>query len=241
MHNDNPVIEKTSNYQLFKWVFGNRNRNDAHIKRLINAIEEDANVIKYNPILVNENYEIIDGQHRFQAIQRLNLPVYYIKIEGLGLRNAQNLNKLSKPWTPTDYARSYAEMGNEHYQFYLELKSLYKLNHDVLMSYISLNNPITSEMFRAGKMVSGNNADTIVMCNILMDFGKVYPRYKNRSFALAVLQMVTQDFCKYDHERMMTKLTQRPNSIEDRALPNDYIRDLEALYNHGLQVKVRFA
>ena len=36
------------------------------------------------PIIVNENYEIIDGQHRYSASKELGLPIRYIVGEGYG-------------------------------------------------------------------------------------------------------------------------------------------------------------
>ena len=38
----------------------------------------------FTVIIVNENYEIIDGQHRFEVIKELNLPLRYIICEGYG-------------------------------------------------------------------------------------------------------------------------------------------------------------
>lgn len=236
-----PVIKKTAVYSTFEHVKGNRKLNQSHIKRLEEAIGEDANVIKYNPILVNNRFEIIDGQHRFEAIKNLNLPVYYMEVDGLDLHDAQNLNKLSKPWNPTDYAKSYADLGNTSYAAYLDLKREFGLNHDILLRYISLDEPITGEMFRSGKLVCYDFAQTFNMCSDLVEIGKFYPRYKTRSFALAFKQIWDND--KYSQDRMIKKLEQKPNSIEDRALPLDYIRDIEGLYNHGLPIadKVRFA
>ena len=234
-----PVIQKSTDASIFTTLSGNRRINRAHVKRLEEAISEDAKVTLYNPILVNEKFEVIDGQHRLEAIKKLNLPTYYIQVNGLKLNNAQALNKLSKPWSPVDYAKSYSDLGNGNYSVYLALKEEFGLNHDVLMRYVALDNPITGEMFRAGKLIATDFVETQNLCLDLQAIGKFYPRYKNRSFALAFMQVWQNE--NYDQRRMLMKLEQRPNAIEDRALPLDYIRDLEAIFNHGLSQKVRFA
>lgn len=51
---------QTNDYSLFKTLKGNRNINQAHLYRLTKSIKE-----KYllSPIVVNEHFEIIDGQN----------------------------------------------------------------------------------------------------------------------------------------------------------------------------------
>lgn len=235
-----PQIEKTIDLSLFKRLEGNRPYNTSHVKRLIEAIGKNAENTKFNPILVNEHFEVIDGQHRLEAMKELDLPIFYIQAEGLSLKDAQDLNKLSKPWTPTDYAKSYAELGSKSYKAYLELKSKYHFNHDILMRYVSLDNPITGEMFRAGRLKASDLARTVDLCDKLMSIKTYYDRYNIRAFALAFKTM--WDCKQYNHERFLLKLAQKPNAIVDRALPVDYLRDFENLYNHGLEAnkKIRF-
>ena len=235
-----PVIKKTNDYSIFKRVQGNRNPNKAHIKRLIDSFSEDSSCIKYNPILVNEDFMVVDGQHRLEALKKAELPVYYVMAEGIGLIETQMLNKLSKPWSPMDYAKSYAELGNKHYEAYISFKHEYKLNHDVLMRYLSLDNPITAEMFRSGKFKAQNLEQSKDLCNCLESIGIYHKRNKIRSFALGFKTVWENP--KYNHERLIMKLEQQPNVLQDRALPEDYIRDIEALYNHSLEAKdkVRF-
>lgn len=234
-----PVIKTTTDYTFFKWIKGNRHIKPAHVRNFKEAISTDATSIKYNPILVNEKQEIVDGQHRFEAIKELKLPVYYIQVDELDLKSAQLLNQLSKPWSPKDYAESYQELGNQNYAIYLEMKAIYGFNHDIMMRYLALDNPITGEMFRAGKFKVKNKAKSIDLCNKLQEIAEFYPRYATRSFALAFKQL--WDNPKYDHERLKLKLRQKPNAIQDRGVPEEYMRDLERIYNHHIngEYKIR--
>ena len=236
----NPVIYKTNDLSLFKRVKGNRTLNKAHVKKLVEAISVDAESIKYNPILVNEFHEVIDGQHRLEAAKVLQLPMYFIKIHSLALPNAQNLNMICKPWSPMDYAKSYEEMGNRHYTEYIGLKHEFGINHDILIKYISLDSPMTSEMFRMGKLKVKDASKTVDLCKKLLSITPYYKRCKNRPFALAFKTM--WEHVNYNHERFIMKLDQKPNILQDRAYPQDYLRDFEALFNHGLEEKkkVRF-
>ena len=237
---DIPQINKSIDLSIFKFMDGNRQRKSAHIRKLIEAIDESPESIKYTPILVNENYEVIDGQHRLEALRILNKPVYFIQSKGLALKDAQNLNRLAKPWTPVDYAESYAGLGKRNYTFYLALKDKYGLNHDVLMRYISLNKEITGELFRSGHLKAPDQEKTLDLAEKLLSLYPYYPRCKTRSCALAFKTMYEHP--DYSHERFLMKLSKAPGNILDHALPSEYLRDFEDLYNHALEEnkKVRF-
>ena len=74
----------TKNYNMFTSIAGNRNLNPIHLKNLKESIAIKQIPV---PIVVNEKYQICDGQNRFQVCCELNLPVYYIVIEGLTLED----------------------------------------------------------------------------------------------------------------------------------------------------------
>ena len=64
-------IRETNNYDIFKNMLGNRELKDKNYKKLMRSINEKQLII---PILVNEKFEIIDGQHRFSACKSLGKP-----------------------------------------------------------------------------------------------------------------------------------------------------------------------
>jgi ParB-like chromosome segregation protein Spo0J len=76
-------VHTTTDYFLFKSIDGNRNKNLLHINRLRESMSKN---YLFTVIIVNENYEIIDGQHRFDVIQELKLPLNYIVCKGYGLK-----------------------------------------------------------------------------------------------------------------------------------------------------------
>ena len=74
-HND-LQIHSTYDLNVFKILEGNRNINLLHVERLVKSIEE--NGFLKMPIIVNKNYEVIDGQHRLEAAKKSKSMVYYI-------------------------------------------------------------------------------------------------------------------------------------------------------------------
>ena len=63
-------VMKSNNYDMFKFMEGNRKISSTNLNQIISSMKEKQLVI---PITVNEKFEIIDGQHRFSACKYLNL------------------------------------------------------------------------------------------------------------------------------------------------------------------------
>ena len=110
-------VFETSDYGIFKRLKGNRDVNN--VKRIIKSIKSVGYIM--NPVIVNENMEVIDGQNRIEALQMLNLPVHYYVVPGATIDTARALNLGRANWKPIDYAKSYAEEGNVSYQLLLNL------------------------------------------------------------------------------------------------------------------------
>ena len=115
----NPMITvtgstyKTSNYELFTRLEGNRPVLSNRVTKIKGSITKNGYI--FNPIVVNEKMEIIDGQGRFEALKMLGRPIDYVIAEGAGLQECIALNASGTIWTITDYINSYCEMGNENY------------------------------------------------------------------------------------------------------------------------------
>lgn len=117
-------IYVTDDYSIFKCLEGNR----ALTNDRINKISESINKVGYilSPILVNEDYEVIDGQGRLGALERLKMPVYYMVQKNIGIKECQSMNIHQSNWTLYDYIQSYAMLGNEEYQRLHSLVDKYK-------------------------------------------------------------------------------------------------------------------
>ena len=105
-------IYETNDYDKFKKLEGNRDAKGA--RKVIQSIETVGYIT--SPILVNEKYEVIDGQNRLEALKEMKLPVHYIVQEGIGLEECRSMNTGRSNWTITDYIYSYADGGNENYR-----------------------------------------------------------------------------------------------------------------------------
>ena len=75
-------VYTTTDYGIFKRLVGNRDIPESRISKIVESIQTIGWV--HNPIIVNERMEVIDGQGRLTALQRLKMPVEYIVAEGAG-------------------------------------------------------------------------------------------------------------------------------------------------------------
>lgn len=113
----------TTNYSIFKRLVGNRDIPESRISKIVESIQTIGWV--HNPIIVNEKMEVIDGQGRLTALQRLHMPVEYIIAEGAGNKECIYMNMNMVNWKLPDFIKSYAEQGNMNYQRLLALMEKY--------------------------------------------------------------------------------------------------------------------
>ena len=116
-------VYTTRDYSIFKRLTGNRDIPESRIGKIVASIQEIGWV--HNPIVVNENMEVIDGQGRLTALQRLKMPVEYIIAPGASTRECVYMNMNMVNWKLPDFVKSYAEQGNENYQRLLSLMEKY--------------------------------------------------------------------------------------------------------------------
>lgn len=120
-------VNKTTDYKKFKKIRGNRAFSKSHLKNLIASIAEN-NLLEYTPIIVNKQWEVIDGQHRLEAAKKLGIPVYYIQVSSGGdLNDVILINANLKSWSLVDYMESQILLGNPDYKTVKQFVDKYQL------------------------------------------------------------------------------------------------------------------
>lgn len=106
-------VYRTTDYSKFKRLEGNRAVLTTRVTKIMKSIKKNGYI--FNPIIVNENYQVIDGQGRLEALSALRLPVDYVMAKGAGREQCIALNAYGTVWTMKDYIDSYCEDGNENF------------------------------------------------------------------------------------------------------------------------------
>lgn len=106
------------------FALGNRDTYDAHINKFETLLSDYGFMDALKVIPGDDCYQIVEGQHRFEAGKRLGMsefPCYVIDwLEGCDEDEIQNiiisLNANNKAWTIYDFVKSFADRGDEEYK-----------------------------------------------------------------------------------------------------------------------------
>lgn len=229
-----PEIKTTKEYSIFKLMKGNRTVDYNHVKRLKREMKENPHLFASNPISVNENLYIIDGQHRRQAAQELNVPVYYVVTSGITLDETRALNVTQKRWTLLDFAQSYAESGREDYQIFLKfVKEFPRIAPSIIRTYAAGGQKSGLDIdFRRGEF---SILDVDITQSNLQRLNDVIQKTKiqmNTPMAIAFMRLFneSQDF---DYEFFMGKLERETarEMLRTASTIRQSLRSIEDVYN----------
>ena len=116
------TVYRTEDLSVFKPLIGNRNVKEGRKQALVESIDKNGYIP--NPIIVNEKYQVIDGQGRLAACQELGKPIDYMIVPNIGISECMILNMNAKNWLTIDYIESYAKQGNINYERILDLSKV---------------------------------------------------------------------------------------------------------------------
>ena len=245
-------IFETKDYSMFNALDGNRELNIAHVKKLEKSFQEQYLV---SPILINEKFQIIDGQHRFEAAKNLNLPIYYYMKTGYKLSQVQRLNTNLKEWKKIDYLDSYAALGYKQYilfkKFMAEFPMFSLTACQVILSNTGSEKQMQSDLFKSDSNKSGRvNAREFQNGNFkvhnyklavqnaekILDFKPYYDGYGRKAFISSMVRIFQHK--NYDHERMMQRLKSYPADFQHCLNMIKYREQIETIFNYRSRKKL---
>lgn len=201
------TIQKSKEYEDFSLIDGNRPVNLYHVQALKESMEENQELIPAIPIVVNEDLEILDGQHRFYALRELGAPIYYVVIQGASLKQIQKLNTTSKAWKMEDYANSYAKIDNENYIKFIEIKEKFpEFSYGAVIMFLQkdVKNYTSLKNFKTGLFTLRDNVEKgIEALEQLRGIGRYYESYSERNFCRAYYNILKHE--EFDYDRLMEK------------------------------------
>lgn len=222
-------IYKTTDYSKFKLIDSNREINKTHINRLKKSFKE---MYLTCPILVNENFEVIDGQNRLTAAKEMGLPILYFVVPGYGASQMKRLNVTKSKWSLSTYFKGYL---NENRVEYLKLKHFMdKYNLKLNLATILINghdsHTTTKEIFKNGNFVFKNEERSNELAEMFQDLNPYIKKTNRDKFIRAFLSVSRQD--SYKHSVMINKLEKSRLTLGKMPRTNDYIIKIEEIYNH---------
>ena len=231
---ENIKIHSTMNYAKFSLLRCNRPIMKTHVERIANEmIRRD--LTKENPIKVNTDYEVMDGQHRLEACNQLNIPVYYQFTEmepiDIGL-----FNSMSEKWNYEQYLHYWIEHDVEDYKILGQYRRRYPY---AISAFIHL---LTGDYgkrlyddFKNGTFVITQSLASIeeILRKItqLKEFNDSIYRTKSFMMTYAYDVLTHPDF---DHDKFLKKLALVPTKFIRQTKKKDYLRMIEDIYNRNV-------
>lgn len=228
-----------TDYTQFKSLDENRSVRESRVKRLMESIEEGEVL---NPIVVNQEMEIIDGQGRFEAKKRLGLPIYYVVDKNADIEDCRRMNAFNTKWTMMDYIRSYARGGNENYQRLLSVAKEFNRSATVVTNLTGMKNMVST----GGETVNYLKSGALEFSAEDMERTRLYLRQMNEILeALNCPDKVSKPFataCRivmghkdYNHATMIKNCKQNRAMFVTMTRSQDQVKEFEDIYNYRLR------
>jgi len=236
------AMYQTRDYSQFVILDYNRKIDIKRVEGLMASIKKHGFLM---PILVSEDMEVADGQHRLEAAKRLNSGVTYIKYnissDNLPLLISK-LNSLSKNWSYDDYYMMWKSRGKETYLWFGDTIEKYDITFQEMYFILSSGQNKIHEKFKEGilELTQSQKERIIENCERFKKFINYSESFRkfNAVFRRAVLQIIKNPL--YNENRMFKKLEIDGGRLLNCVSYIDFLFQLEVVYNRGERDQVDF-
>ena len=230
----------TKDYSIFKRLVGNRDIPESRISKIVESIQTIGWV--HNPIIVNEKMEVIDGQGRLTALQRLKMPVEYIIAEGAGNKECIYMNMNMVNWKLPDFIKSYAEQGNENYQRLLSLMERYANgNLDIISTAVYRVSKSKHREIKQGilQLTEDQYRAAVPRLEYIKPLLDTLDSKKLPGSIVTLMQTLIYyyDYPEVDKERLAYSVEKYIYNATPWVLNTDCEREVENAYNYGLSLE----
>ena len=194
------------------------------------------------PIIVNEKYEIIDGQGRAVALSNLGLPIPYIKIPGLGVTECRAMNIDQSNWSISDWVDSFADKGQEDYIYFQKLIDRYEnlniatINNAITGATATNNDAIKNGYYECDKQTYQN---AIKILDYVNKFERIAHKTKMKGRRIYLLAAVAYCYSlsSVDKDRLL-ECFEKNHSDGSRIVNMDSaLEEMENVYNKCCRTK----
>jgi len=229
----NVRVQYTNNYSKFKKIHSNRSLKSGILNKIERSMIE--NGLMLDPIKVNEDWEVVDGQHRLHVSEKLGLGIYYIKIKGIGKKEMITQNSTGSMWNLKDFLGTYVKDGNPNYikiqKFMYEFPMF-----SITDSCVFLNGgrqDIKGDTFRDGMYVAGSLNTARELALNVMKLKDVYPLGYTRTVFVRTLLSTNLRNKDFSMEEFVKKSKVVPNEyFQIKGDRKGYKRMIEDIYNY---------
>ena len=239
----NSEVMYSSDYEKFSILEQNRVVNDNHVSELVVSIQNSGQL---TPIIINEKFEIIDGQHRFDACKILKIPVMYLISYKTSIKEVILMNNTQKSWKLPDYLRSFSHNDWHNHETYQKVDKFMR-EHDLKLT--------TCIVLLSEGTGSGGSTGTALAGQGLMSFRKGTYKIGNLARAQAIAKILSEikafapdlvgsdRFCrsycklsletKWDHNSAVYQIKKYRRKYDGASSKEEALQGLLTVYNYN--------
>jgi hypothetical protein len=238
-------MQWTKDYEKFQFFTFNREVKDwDRVERIKEVIKSDGFLV---PILVNQDFYVIDGQHRLKAAQGIGCEISYIQYE---MDNDKvplvisKLNSTSKGWSLSDFLIMWEGLKKEPYEWLTKVMNEYKVPfaHMYRMCGGSLRGGgrLTYNFKNGLFNASPEQKEKIIeKVKWYVEIRTAFPKFSE--FGIAFPSAIAGVVCNknYDQAQMMKAIQAFPALLLRAKSASEYALQMEEMYNRDLPIKKR--
>jgi hypothetical protein len=250
------VIYKTDDLSIFKLMKkGNRPIDMEHVKQLKKRMGYK---MLRTIIIVNEFFEIVEGQHRYSAIKKMNeenelngqplVSIEFVICEGYGIKECCEYNGKGKNWSNKNITEGAKILDIEEYKIYDEFLKKFNFPHNVTVGLLTGQLSKKSDDFKNLNLKVGNidiSFDRANKLNELTETGVIPIGRSDQPtsvFCLAMLDIFNIE--GYNHDKMVRKcidyVERTGKSLPKMSNVIEPIIEFEEIYNHKEKIRIPF-
>lgn len=226
-------MESTKDYSIFREFSSNREIDQKHVNQLVRSIEKH-NLLKVNPIVVDKQMRVIDGQHRLAAAQILDVEIYYIQDE-INRKDISLLNSNQKNWSAMDYINFYTVEKVPAYMKFSNLVNNYpRMKVSALLELANIDGVRNIKDLKEGDLNVSNIDEAKEVCEICKDMYSILLKafVYDSKFPLALSKALAAENFKI--ERLFEQAKAFPRDFVACHSKVQYMEMIKEIYNRNL-------
>jgi len=237
-------VKYEKNYTKFTLFDNNRDINETHVEELIASMRKSGQLM---PVVVTPDKEVIDGQHRLKACEKLGIPVSYVVNVGGNSKQIAVMNNTQKGWKNRDFLKHFSHNSHSNSSEYKKIEKFfeeYKLPFTVgiaLLSDYSVGFNAASDRgpmpsFRDGSFKIDNLDKAKLIASRLIKLKSFVPNLvKIVKFSVAFVKISQLE--NFDLKTCYAQLEKNSNKFDKCLNQEDWNEAMVAAYNYKLVTK----
>lgn len=241
----NTEVLETTHYEWFNMNVKNRPLSEERVHGFMREFKKGNFFMKDFPAVVDGEYTIIDGQHRFEAVRRMELPFYFKLAMDISLDKV-TVVQTNSGWSVYDYIHAYIKQQNQNYVVLSRFMKRYGMTASLAIEMIKgFSQSMKNTGFYTGTLLISEKEEATghKRCKMATEIIDLCPNagvLHDKAFFRAVIKIAEN--AEYDHKRMCGQMKKYASLFQRQVNTKAYLRNIEEVFNYKLYTKnkVRF-